>query len=118
MKPTKKQIWVYAGALLLILGIFIDRFIYPFPRAFDSQLWTTCKDHSTRLSMVDDLQKKYKLIGMTRQQIFQLLGEPSNPKDRTGAIWDMGRTSGLDDCTFSVDFDKNERVVSVADEER
>jgi hypothetical protein len=83
----------------------------PIPRSFDSELWQKCApgERSVRVSMVDDLVAKYKLVGMTRKQIYDLLGEPEGGPDGDNATWDMGVTVGHDDNFFYVFF-KNEKV--------
>jgi hypothetical protein len=114
----KKYFGISVAAILIAFGIFIVWAIQPFPRSFDSQLWISSKDPNIRLAMVDDLRKSYKLIGMTRQQIYQLLGKPPGSETASCAVWDMGTKPGLDDCTFTVNFDGNGKVISVSDDER
>jgi hypothetical protein len=117
MKLTKKQIAITVGAFVISAGAFLAWCAQPFSRPFDSHLWATCTDHSVRLAMVGDLEKRYKLVGMTKEQIYQLLGKPPGSDDKWGATWDMGTRPGLDDCTFSIDFDSNGKVVKVTDSE-
>lgn len=114
MKLTKKRILI--GFLLAFCAFFLW-VMPPIPRAFDSKEWATCKDHSVRISMVQDLQKKYKLVGMTREQVFKLLGKPEGSMTTSTATYDMGATAATDDNFFYVNFD-GDKVVSVEDYER
>lgn len=51
---------------------------YSSRRAFDSTLWKSKSDmkEGVRIHMIDDLMKRHKLIGMTKESIEKLLGEP------------------------------------------
>lgn len=67
---------------------------------FDSEKWKNVKlyfSDDTRQRMLEDLLKKYKLIGMTREEIIALLGPESDPAYFKG--WDLrywlGREPGL-----------------------
>lgn len=67
---------------------------------FDSDVWKNVKlyfSDSTRYEMYDDLINKYKLIGMTKEEIVELLGPQSDPayfKDWDLRYW-LGREPGI-----------------------
>ncbi len=117
MKLTRKQIWITVGGLVLILGAALAMIMPPVSRQFDSHTWVTCTNHSLRIAMVRDLQKKYKLIGMTRQQLFEILGNPDGSNSAPSATWDMGTTVGTDDNYFIVYFD-GDKVTKVTNFEQ
>ena len=73
----------------MLIGVLISIVIYTYVnflddgvnrKEFDSNLWkNTPAEHSLdsmRLRMVDDFIQKYDLVGMSRDQIVQLLGDP------------------------------------------
>ncbi len=119
MKLTKTRVGTIAIiALILAGGTYVWIMLPFFPRPFDSNIWITCGDRSCRISMVKDLQQKYKIIGMPRQQLFKLLGKPDGSETGTNATWGMGTTPSTDDNYFAVDFGEDDRVKYVFQEER
>jgi len=87
MKVLKILIWTIGigiiGYLLfifiLVFSPYISNFVNREP--FDSKEWIEWKDDieapSLRWHMVHNLTKKYELIGMSVEEIKELLGEPS-----------------------------------------
>ena len=45
---------------------------------FDPQLWKQSEESVARAYIVDDLVESEKLIGLTKEEVIELLGEPSN----------------------------------------
>lgn len=94
---------------------------------FDSTAWkeaawkSSVGPHShARLAMVDDLLNRYKLIGMTRAQIFDLLGPPSpseSSQSDANYIYYLGPERNfisIDDEWLDIKFG-GDRVVSAVD---
>src|SRR5688572_19664512 len=72
---------------------------------FDSEKWKTWEEAedtmSLRWDMVDDLQDKHELNGMTEQEIIELLGEPGS-KSNVEWTYDLGMARrGIDTGTLS-----------------
>lgn len=77
----------------LICAIFI-LFSFPqAPRPFDQAVWKDAQRRAERFGMQQDLTRKHKLAGMTREQVVELLGEPENQSEDS-LSWDMGRQAG------------------------
>ena len=78
-----------AGNAVIYMTLFLYLFLWPsfqeyFNRQeFDSNVWKnatfTTEDQPVRQQMVDDLLKRYPLVGMTRSQIDELLGPTAAP---------------------------------------
>jgi len=71
---------IFAGHALLILLVLFGPIIgdYSQRTSFDSDRWKAAinEQKPVRLRMVDDLLRRYKLEGMSREDIEQLLGKP------------------------------------------
>lgn len=67
-----------AYAIVVAAVLYLALQWYWTPR-FDSSKWkaSTGRD-AVRVQMVDDLLQRYELVGMTHEQIHQLLGPPRN----------------------------------------
>ena len=115
---------VVLSVVFLIVLLFL---LWQRQQHFDSMMWkeaawkTGVGPHSAaRLAMVDDLLKRYKLIGMTRAQVVDLLGPPSpiesNQSDSV-YIYYLGPERGfisIDDEWLDIKFG-GDRVVSAVD---
>lgn len=102
---------------LLAKGV-CDDVLDAFPIQFDSAIWKTAHlkeqfDHS-RLRMVADLTGKHPLVGMTRDEVIGLLGEPTY--SNVGyASYCLGPEHGfirIDDEWLWIEFDAADRVTS------
>lgn len=67
-------ILVAASLLLLAVGLLLPNYSDS-PIPFDSEVWKHQEDSNERLRMVSDL--KPKLIGISKAEVEQLLGEPA-----------------------------------------
>lgn len=78
-----------AIALVLVYVVFVLGVVsmpeidqYLSRREFNSQQWKSWKESETELrlrwDMMDDLAKRYALVGMHRRDIIELLGAPGN----------------------------------------
>lgn len=100
LKKSKKSLWrkIFSGIAFFLsaLGIFLSIWFvlvldmhYP-SEAFDRKQWMETVEFpdNTRLAMVDDLRNKKLLDNKTKQEVIELLGEPSFEKD--DVYWQMG----------------------------
>lgn len=75
----KKRIFAMI-IVILIISIFVFPpilwKIYNADRAFTPVKWEKC-EVSKRFRMIHSLQEQYELVGMDKDEIIQLLGEPS-----------------------------------------
>ena len=70
MKKWKKILLVVIAAIIVIVILLTVK--YKIDHTFTVERWDTKIEK--RLYMYDDLMEKYNLIGMTRDQILELLG--------------------------------------------
>lgn len=93
----------------------------PGGKPFDSGAWrnaNTEQNDPVRLSMVDDLVRSKRLVGKTRPQVVELLGEPDGGKFQD---WDMvywvgperGTYMAIDSEWLIIRLDESGRVVEV-----
>jgi hypothetical protein len=81
------------GCVGLIIGIHIFAHIFacclgawimfnpPSPVPFDSRIWKLAQPYGIQFRMARDLVKGHSLIGLTKQRVKYLLGQP------TGSVW-------------------------------
>lgn len=108
-----KILCTFAVVVALWIGYMMGSYflLLPRQRPFDPQLWRTCERHSDRYAMHWDLLKRYKVIGMKKQQLIELLGKPDGESE-TELSWDLGQYFGADDS--AIDFKlKDGKVVDV-----
>ena len=83
--PNRKapmKILKYSGYSFAIIVAFlvVVHIIHKWPMAFDKEVWLNSDKINQkpypRLKMADDLIKKDVLIGLTKSQVIELLGEP------------------------------------------
>lgn len=84
---------------------------------FNSEKWKNWdgKKSFVRWDMADDLRDNYSLIGQTREQIENLLGQPDNSQNSSPGeyYYDLGPCRrGIDFGSFTLTF-KNDKVVRV-----
>lgn len=94
-----KTLWAI-GILVLVGGAGFFA-LQPLPRQFDSKIWQTCSNHNIRYAMQGDLLKRHSVIGMSRDQLIELLGKPDG-ESKTELSWDLGQHLGADDS--AIDF--------------
>ena len=88
MRVLKILIWTLAVGIvgyilfitILVFSPYINNFVNREP--FDSESWITWveseNDFNLRWNMVHNLTKKYELVGMSVEEVKELLGEPSH----------------------------------------
>jgi len=128
MKTKPRIVLLIVGLLVAVgLGWWLlrdpDRVVQA---AFDSAAWRRAdpiENHRTvRSRMIEDLLRRYKFDGWTRQQLVALLGEPTRgePAKMGFPQWDAVYVLGmerqgawsLDDEALGFKFDSTERVGS------
>src|SRR4030042_924998 len=82
-KATMKILKYSGYSFAIIVAFFVVVLIvYERPMAFDKEVWLNSDKINQkpypRLKMADDLIKKDVLIGLTRSQVIELLGEPGD----------------------------------------
>lgn len=105
--------------LLFLIAAFLSC-LPPGSTTFDSVSWKAASNENShkRIGMLKDLTSKHKLIGITKTELLNLLGEPSGGEIKEGVnTYDMGRTAGHDDNFFYV-YLKDGIVVKYEDVQR
>ena len=81
---------------------------------FESQKWKTAnmnseENWSLRWDMMNDLRNDYQLIGITKNEIVKLLGEPDNKSERFAQFrYSLGYAHfGIDTGTLIIEFEKD-----------
>jgi len=81
---------------------------------FESQKWKTAKinseeNWSLRWDMMNDLRNDYQLIGMSKNEIIKLLGEPDNKSESFSQFrYSLGYAHfGIDTGTLIIEFEKD-----------
>jgi len=108
--------YVATLSFLLALPIVDD---YSHRRVFDSELWKASLAEESqdpiKLQMVDDLLRKHPLVGLSRSQVLDLLGEPLRTDKFSD--WDLVYWLGPERALFSIDsewlvirFDSSQKV--------
>lgn len=63
--------------------------------------------NSTRLAMLSDLEQNYLRIGMDRQSVIEMLGEPDSIRDSSTVYYLGGSPYGIDSELLTIEFDAN-----------
>ncbi|WP_291137479.1 hypothetical protein [Flavobacterium sp. UBA7663] len=81
---------------------------------FESQKWKTAninseENWSLRWDMMNDLRNDYQLIGMSKNEIIKLLGEPDNKSESFSQFrYSLGYAHfGIDTGTLIIEFEKD-----------
>jgi hypothetical protein len=101
-KPRKRWFVVALGTLAVVAGLMVWRVWFP-GRAFDPVTWRDESDvqQGVRLGMADRLIARRTLLGKTRAEVVELLGEP--PPTGYFADWDMVYWLGPERSFISID---------------
>lgn len=81
-KKKLNKIWKYPLCLIIssfVLSVLIFVAVcggYKYYGTFSPDKWRNNVD--CRYMMIDNMQKKYKIVGMSKQEIIDLLGKPQN----------------------------------------
>ena len=120
MSIVKKVIGI--GMLLGTLGVMGMLWFsnsLPTRSSFDRSLWlsnNTYTMNNPRFRMVEDLMSHHVRIGMSRQQVVTLLGEPTGESfiSAQGVYFYILGTEYSDPSFLCVKFDPQERVLNVS----
>lgn len=108
-------------AFLLLLSLeFLEEILFFYNINFDKGLWKDKKSilgkRSPRQRMLKSLLKKHKLIGMTKQNILSLLGEPEDGVVTEEELnYELGTSRGLFAVStdiLSIEFDQKDIAIS------
>jgi hypothetical protein len=101
-KRRKQWLVVALGALAVVAGLLVWRMWFP-GRAFEPAAWRdeSRVERSVRLRMADGLIARRTLLGKTRAEVVELLGEP--PPTDYFADWDMVYWLGPERSFISID---------------
>ncbi len=77
--------------LIIIFGINQNK------TTFSSSKWINCKDKSTRINMITDLEKKHEIIGMNHLQVLELLGKPEWIFDSKQSVYEDFKDIGANE---------------------
>ena len=108
-KKTKIAILLFS--ILIITGFSLRGKISG--EKFDSEKWknweNTEEEWSLRWDMMNSLRNNYKLIGMSRTEIINLLGQPNNEFSSSNSFrYFLGfAKSGIDTGSLIIEFEKN-----------
>lgn len=97
---------------ILILSAFLLRGKIPHEK-FNSELWKTANLNSEenmtlRWDMMNDLRNKHKLVGMTKKEIIELLGDPGDAASSEFRYYLGYSKTGINTGTLIITFnDKN-----------
>lgn len=112
-----KAVWEYplflivSTVITLILRFIAVFAVYIYYNDFSSSKWNNAP--GCRCLMIDSLEKKYEITGMSKQEIILLLGEPQNINDLTGSYEYFVCEGLIDPVTYDVYF-YNDTVVKTA----
>jgi hypothetical protein len=98
--------------VIITLGIFVVARLQPASMKFNSETWKTCTDHSLRYRMSTDFLQTHKVVGMTKEQLEELLGH-SDGESNEKISWDLGQYLGADDS--AIDFKLKDGKVTDVD---
>lgn len=85
---------------------------------FDSTIWKTAnlnleENWSLRWDMMNDLRNKYKLVGMTKREIIDLLGEGGEPSSLEFTYYLGYSKRGINTGTLLITFNDEDIVTEV-----
>jgi hypothetical protein len=109
----KPYLLVFAFWCVVFVSIFLLREKISGEK-FESQKWKTANmnsevNWSLRWDMMNDLRNDYQLIGLSKNEIVKLLGEPDNKSERFAQFrYSLGYAHfGVDTGTLIIEFEKD-----------
>ena len=112
---TFKWILLAAGLLTIAGYVFLAYGGYELldpPQTFDADRWQSA-NHQERERMVGDLVQSRILIGMTRDEVVQVLGAPDRDNGTMEYDFNRGGLIAWRQCIQVKFDDKNDRVIAV-----
>jgi outer membrane protein assembly factor BamE (lipoprotein component of BamABCDE complex) len=112
---------VFAVVAIGVLSYMIDRMLgdHSNVRTFDRQVWLSAAGNRTgsspRGEMMGDLQRNYLKAGMSRKQITDLLGAPTDREAGGTYVYRLGNRVGCQLCPdfLRISFDRRGYVSKV-----
>lgn len=103
MAKRRKRRLVVAFAAVAVVAVLAVRWVWFPGRSFDSAAWQdeTLVEQGVRLEMADRLIARGTLVGRTRTEVVEVLGEP--PRTAYFADWDLVYWLGPERGFFSID---------------
>lgn len=115
MNISKNKILIFS---VITIGLFIVLYLMfsNTNKKFDSKEWKEWKETESTLSlrydMIKDLKNHYNLIGQSKEQIVELLGEPDTAFNHC-YYYNLGYSRhGIDTGTLIIVFNNNNTVAS------
>lgn len=105
---------VLSVIIYLIILISITFGIKQYFKTFTTEKWTNENWNGFRYLMIDDLEEKYNLVGMTKEEIYNILGEEEADLEmliKEYVICYLVRDVFLDGYYYYIYFDENDVVV-------
>ncbi len=113
-KFYKAIIYGFISIIIYILILIIIRFaIYSYFKTFTTEKWINTSWNSFRYIMIDDLEKKYTLEGMTKDEVYKLLGKEDRKSERLMGEYIISysmRKGFLDGNAFNIYLNENNIV--------
>lgn len=100
---------------LTIIGIYAYSNGFFINTKFDSQKWKNWTESETepslRWDMIKSLKFSYELIGMSKDDILELLGNPNSKTESTFSYYLGYSKNGINTGNLTIKFDENEKVL-------
>lgn len=113
----KKPITILAILLYAFLGFFFlkGKIVY---KKFDSHVWKTAnlnkeENWSLRWNMMNDLRNRYKLVGITKKEIIDLLGKPDGSTKSEFRYYLGYSKTGINTGILTISFDEKEIATAI-----
>lgn len=114
MNISKNKILIFS---VITIGLFIVLYLMfsNTNKKFDSKEWKETESTlSLRYDMIKDLKNHYNLIGQSKEQIVELLGEPDTAFNHC-YYYNLGYSRhGIDTGTLIIVFNNNNTVASIS----
>lgn len=107
---------VLAVIIYIIILLLITFGIRQYFKTFTTEKWSNEDWHSFRYLMIDDLEERYDLVGMTKDEVYSILGEEDVDLEMLINDYAIGysvRDGFLEGYYYYIYLDKNDVVVRV-----
>lgn len=113
----KVRIYVLVSIVIIILSVLFLRGKIVHEK-FDSHIWKTANlnsevNWSLRWDMINDLRNKHKLVGITKNEIINLLGTPESEFNSEFRYYLGYSKRGINTGTLIITFDNNNIVTGI-----
>lgn len=86
----------YIIGIIVVLGVFLVVLMYKYEHTFSKDRWV--KYPRERVKMIDNMLKKYNLVGQSKEQIIEFLGEETQNayfKEENNLVYYLGDERGV-----------------------